>query len=182
MPIYVKENGFTHVEFLPPSEYPYGAWGYQVTGYYAPTYRYGSPEEFHHLVLTLQENNIGVIVDWVPGHFPPMNLHFLVLMELAFMSMKTWRQGQHPEWGTLIYNYGRSEVCSFLIGSAIAWIDRFGIDGFRVDAVASMLYLDYGRNDGEWIPNCDGGNYNSTAIDFLKQFNQCNSRRVSTCD
>ena len=173
LPIYVKENGFTHVEFLPPSEYPYGAsWGYQVTGYYAPTYRYGSPEEFHHLILTLQENNIGVIIDWVPGHFPSDEFALSRFDGTCLYEHEDPRQGQHPEWGTLIYNYGRSEVCSFLIGSAIAWIDRFGIDGFRVDAVASMLYLDYGRNDGEWIPNCDGGNYNSIAIDFLKQFNQ----------
>ena len=173
LPEYIKENGFTHVEFLPPSEYPYGAsWGYQVTGYYAPTYRYGSPEEFSILVSALQANDIGVLIDWVPAHFPADEFALSRFDGTCLFEHEDPRQGRHAEWGTLCYNYGRPEVRSFLIGSAIAWVDRFAIDGFRVDAVASMLYLDYGRNDGEWVPNRQGGNHNLEAIDFLKQFNQ----------
>ena len=173
LPQYIKDNGFTHVEFLPPSEYPYGAsWGYQVTGYYAPTYRYGTPEEFTQLISALQENDIGVLIDWVPAHFPADEFSLSRFDGTCLFEHQDPRQGQHAEWGTLCYNYGRPEVRSFLIGSAIAWLDRFGIDGFRVDAVASMLYLDYGRRDDEWIPNKDGGNHNLEAIDFLKQFNQ----------
>ena len=173
LPVYLKDTGFTHVEFLPPSEYPYGAsWGYQVTGYYAPTYRYGSPEDFSVLVESLQKNNIGVIIDWVPGHFPSDEFALSRFDGTCLFEHSDPKQGLHAEWGTLCYNYGRPEVRSFLIGSAIAWIDRFGINGYRVDAVASMLYLDYARKDGEWIPNCYGGNENLEAIDFIKQFNQ----------
>ena len=173
LPNYLSEMGFTHVEFLPPSEYPYGAsWGYQVTGYYAPTYRYGTPEEFFVLVKSIQEVGVKVLIDWVPAHFPSDEFSLARFDGTALFEHEDPRQGQHAEWGTLCYNYGRPEVRSFLIGSAISWIERFGVDGFRVDAVASMLYLDYGRKDGEWIPNCEGGNYNLEAIDFIQQFNQ----------
>ena len=172
LPRYLKETGFSHVEFLPPSEYPYGAsWGYQVTGYYAPTCRYGSPGDFYALVKALQKNDIGVIIDWVPGHFPSDEFALSRFDGTCLFEHSDPKQGLHAEWGTLCYNYGRPEVRSFLIGSAIAWIDRFGINGYRVDAVASMLYLDYARKEGEWIPNCFGGNENLEAIDFIKQFN-----------
>lgn len=173
LPNYLSEMGFTHVEFLPPSEYPYGAsWGYQVTGYYAPTYRYGTPEEFFVLVKSIQEVGVKVLIDWVPAHFPSDEFSLARFDGTALFEHEDPRQGQHAEWGTLCFNYGRPEVRSFLIGSAISWIERFGVDGFRVDAVASMLYLDYGRKDGEWIPNREGGNYNLEAIDFIQQFNQ----------
>ena len=164
---------FSHVEFLPPSEYPYGAsWGYQVTGYYAPTYRYGSPEEFAHLVKCIQNEGVGVLIDWVPAHFPSDEFSLSRFDGTCLYEHEDPEQGKHAEWGTLCFNYGRAEVRSFLIGSAILWLDRFGVDGFRVDAVASMLYLDYGRKDGEWVPNKNGGNHNLEAIDFLRQFNQ----------
>ncbi len=173
LPGYLAKLGFTHVEFLPPSEYPFGAsWGYQVTGYYAPTYRYGTPEEFSILIGALQDSGIGVIIDWVPAHFPADDFSLARFDGTCLYEHDDPRMGKHAEWGTLCYNYGRPEVRSFLIGSAIAWLDRFGVDGFRVDAVASMLYLDYARKDGEWIPNCFGGNENLEAIDFIKQFNQ----------
>ena len=173
LPRYLVENGFSHVEFLPLSEYPYGAsWGYQVTGYYSPTCRYGSPAEFTQLVEAVQDAGIGVIMDWVPAHFPSDEFALSRFDGTCLFEHQDPRQGAHEEWGTLCYNYGRPEVRSFLIGSAISWLDRFGVDGFRVDAVASMLYLDYGRQDGQWIPNKNGGNYNYEAIDFLKQFNQ----------
>ncbi|HAU60268.1 MAG TPA: 1,4-alpha-glucan branching enzyme [Opitutae bacterium] len=173
LPAYLSKMGFSHVEFLPPSEYPYGAsWGYQVTGYYAPTYRYGTPEEFAVLIQRLKEKKIKVIIDWVPAHFPTDDFSLSRFDGTCLFEHEDPRQGRHAEWGTLCYNYGRAEVRSFLIGSAISWIERFGVDGFRVDAVASMLYLDYGRKDGEWVPNCHGGNHNLEAIEFLKQFNQ----------
>ena len=173
LPDYLSEMGFSHVEFLPPSEYPYGAsWGYQVTGYYAPTYRYGTPEEFAVLIQRLKEKEIKVLIDWVPAHFPADDFSLSRFDGTCLFEHEDPRQGRHADWGTLCYNYGFAEVRSFLIGSAISWIERFGIDGFRVDAVASMLYLDYGRKDGEWIPNIQGGNHNLEAIEFLKQFNQ----------
>ena len=173
LPEYLSQNGYTHVEFMPLSEFPYGkSWGYQVTGYYAPTYRYGNPDEFQILVESLQDRGIGVLIDWVPAHFPSDDFSLARFDGTCLFEHEDPRQGQHAEWGTLCYNYGRSEVKSFLIGSAIYWLDRFGVDGFRVDAVASMLYLDYGRKEGEWIANKDGGNYNYEAIEFLKQFNQ----------
>ena len=173
LPAYLNKMGFSHVEFLPPSEYPYGAsWGYQVTGYYAPTYRYGTPEEFAVLIQSLKDNDIKVLIDWVPAHFPADDFSLSRFDGTSLFEHEDPRQGRHAEWGTLCYNYGRAEVRSFLIGSAISWIERFGVDGFRVDAVASMLYLDYGRKDGEWVPNCHGGTHNLEAIEFLKQFNQ----------
>ncbi|MEC8420057.1 MAG: 1,4-alpha-glucan branching protein GlgB [Verrucomicrobiota bacterium] len=173
LPKYLKETGFTHVEFLPLTEYPYvPSWGYQVTGYYAPTHRYGKPAEFAFLVESIQESGIGVILDWVPGHFPADEFALSKFDGTCLFEHQDPRQGIHAEWGTLCYNYGQPEVRSFLIGSAIAWLDRFGIDGFRVDAVASMLYLDYGRQDGEWIANREGGNLNYEAIDFIRHFNQ----------
>ena len=173
LPVYLKEMGFSHVEFLPPSEYPYGAsWGYQVTGYYAPTCRYGSPEDFTTMIRALKDAGIGVLIDWVPAHFPGDEFALARFDGTCLFEHEDPRQGRHAEWGTLCYNYGRPEVRSFLIGSAVAWLDRFGIDGFRVDAVASMLYLDYGRKKGEWIPNPMGGNENLEAIEFIKQFNQ----------
>jgi len=172
LPAYLSSLGFTHVEFLPPSEYPFGAsWGYQVTGYYASTHRYGSPEDFTFLIQKLQSCGIGVIIDWVPAHFPSDEFALARFDGTGLFEHEDPRKGLHAEWGTLCFNYGRAEVRSFLIGSAIAWLDRFGVDGFRVDAVASMLYLDYARKDGEWCPNEFGGNENLEAIEFLKQFN-----------
>lgn len=173
LPRYLKDLGFSHVEFLPPSEYPYGAsWGYQVTGFYAPTHRYGTPEEFKVLVDACKESGVGVIVDWVPAHFPSDEFALASFDGTCLFEHEDPRQGRHAQWDTLIFNYGRPEVRSFLIGSAISWLDRFEVSGFRVDAVASMLYLDYGRKDGEWIPNRKGGNHNLEAIDFIRQFNQ----------
>jgi 1,4-alpha-glucan branching enzyme len=172
LPRYLADLGFSHVEFLPPSEYPYGAsWGYQVTGFYAPTHRYGSPEDFKVLVDACKDSGVGVIVDWVPAHFPADEFALASFDGTCLFEHEDPRLGRHAEWGTLIFNYGRPETRSFLIGSAICWLDRFGVSGFRVDAVASMLYLDYGRKDGEWIPNRDGGNHNLEAIDFIRQFN-----------
>ncbi len=173
LPSYLLDMGFSHVEFLPPSEYPFGAsWGYQVTGFYAPTHRYGSPSEFKVLVDACKDAGIGVIVDWVPAHFPADEFALSRFDGTCLFEHEDPRQGRHAEWDTLIFNYGRAEVRSFLIGSALAWIDRFGISGFRVDAVASMLYLDYGRQEGEWVPNRMGGNHNLEAIEFIRQFNQ----------
>ena len=173
LPVYLNEMGFSHVEFLPVSEYPFGAsWGYQVTGFFAPTHRYGTPEEFKVLVDACKKAGIGVIIDWVPAHFPSDEFSLARFDGTCLFEHEDPRQGKHAEWDTLIFNYGRSEVKSFLIGSAICWLDRFGVSGFRVDAVASMLYLDYGREDGQWIPNKHGGKENLEAIDFIRQFNE----------
>ncbi len=169
---HVKRLGFTHVELLPVSEHPfYGSWGYQVTGYYAPTSRYGSPDDFRYLVDTLHQAGIGVFLDWVPAHFPKDDYALRRFDGTALYEHEDPRLAEHPDWGTLIFNYGRREVRNYLVANALYWLHDFHIDGLRVDAVASMLYLDYSRQDGEWVPNRYGGRENLEAIDFLREMN-----------
>ena len=170
---YVRETGFTHVEFLPLMDHPFfGSWGYQITGYFAPSGNYGTPQDLMFLIDTLHQNGIGVIFDWVPSHFPSDEHGLAYFDGTHLFEHADARQGFHPEWKSYIFNYGRHEVRSFLISNALFWLDKYHVDGLRVDAVASMLYLDYARNDGEWIPNRFGGRENIEAIEFLKQLHR----------
>ncbi|MBZ5639959.1 MAG: 1,4-alpha-glucan branching protein GlgB [Acidobacteriia bacterium] len=170
---HVKRLGFTHLELMPVAEHPFtGSWGYQVSAYFAPTARYGSPDDFRFLVDHCHRNGIGVVIDWVPAHFPKDDFALRRFDGTALFEHDDPRLGEHPDWGTLIFNYGRNEVRNFLIANALYWLDELHVDGLRVDAVASMLYLDYSRNEGEWLPNRYGGRENLEAIEFVKAMNE----------
>jgi 1,4-alpha-glucan branching enzyme len=167
---YIQQQGFTQVEFLPVTEHPYGpSWGYQVTSFFAPTSRFGSPDEFRFLVDALHNAGIGVILDWVPAHFPKDEWALAKFDGTALYEHADPRLGEHPDWGTLIFNFGRNEVRNFLVASALYWLTEFHIDGLRVDAVASMLYLDYSREEGQWLPNVNGGRENLEAVQLLQE-------------